>query len=215
MDIIHLGHSSFRIKGKNATLVTDPFSGEATGLKFPKTEAEIVTVSHQHADHNFAGSGKWEVGSETLIISGPGEYESKGVKILGIPCFHDSSSGSERGRNTIFKITMDGVNICHLGDLGHKLEAAQVDFLDGVDILLIPVGGVYTIDAKIAAEVVAQLEPKMVIPMHYSVPGLKFQLDPVENFLQEMGKPEIKPQPKLTVSKDKLGEEMEIVILES
>lgn len=214
MDIIHLGHSSFRIKGKNATLVTDPFSGEATGLKFPKTEAEIVTISHQHADHNDTKYLTLNTENLPLIIAGPGEYESKGVKILGIPGFHDSSKGEERGKITIFKIIMDGVNLCHLGDLGHKLEAAQVDFLDGVDILLIPVGGVYTIDAKIAAEVVAQLEPKMVIPMHYSVPGLKFQLEPLEKFLQEMGKPEIKPQPKLTVSKDKLSEEMEVIVLE-
>ena len=214
MDITHLGHSSFKIKGKNAALVTDPFSAEDTGLKFPKVEAEIVTVSHQHGDHNFVGSGKWEVGNETLVISGPGEYESKGVKILGISSFHDSSNGSERGKNTIFKIIMAGVNLCHLGDLGHKLEVGTVDLLDGVDILMIPVGEIHTIEVKIAAEIIAQLEPKIVIPMHYQVPGLKFQLEPVEKFLLEMGKPEIKPVPKLTISKDKLPEEMEVIVLE-
>lgn len=214
MDIVHLGHSSFKIKGKNAILLTDPFSPEFTGLKFPKTEADIVTVSHQHEDHNYVEAGNWKLETGTLIISGPGEYESKGVKILGMASFHDSSKGSERGRNTIFKITMDGVNLCHLGDLGHKLEGETVDLLDGVDILLLPVGGVYTIDAKMASEVVAQLEPKMVIPMHYCVPGLKFQLDPLEKFLQEMGKPDVKAIPKLSISKDKLPEEMEIVVLE-
>ena len=210
MDIVHLGHSSFKIKGKNATLVTDPFSPEGTGLKFPKTESEIVTVSHQHGDHNAISNFQ-----SSLIIAGPGEYESKGVKILGIASFHDSSAGRERGRNTIFKIIMDGVNLCHLGDLGHKLEAGTIDLLDGVDILMIPVGGVHTIDVKTAAEIIAQLEPKIVIPMHYQVPGLKFDLEPLEKFLTEMGKPEIKPVPKLTISKDKLPEEMEIVLLEN
>lgn len=215
MDIIHLGHSSFRIKGKQTALVTDPFSTEATGLKFPKNlEADIVTVSHQHEDHNFLEAGNWKLETGTLIIAGPGEYESKGVKILGIASFHDSSKGLQRGRNTIYKMTMDGINLCHLGDLGHKLEAETVDLLDGVDVLLIPAGGVYTIDAKVASEVVAQLEPKIVIPMHYQVLGLKFQLEPLEKFLQEMGKPEVKPMPKLTISKDKLPEETEIVILE-
>lgn len=216
MDIIHLGHSSFRIKWRNASLVTDPFSTEATGLKFPKNlEADIVTVSHQHEDHNFVGNGKWEAGSETLIISGPGEYESKGVKILGIAGFHDSSAGEERGKNTIFKIAMDGVNICHLGDLGDKLESGTVDLLDGVDILLIPVGGIYTINAKTASEIITQLEPKIVIPMHYKVPGLRFDLEPLENFLTEMGKPDVKAIPKLSISKDKLPEETEVIVLEN
>lgn len=215
MDITHLGHASFKIRGKQVSLVTDPFSPAATGLKFPKNlEADIVTISHQHEDHNYLEAGSWKLETGTLIISGPGEYESKGVKILGISSFHDSSAGSERGRNTIYKITMDGITLCHLGDLGHKLEDKQLDLLDGIDLLMIPVGGVFTIDAKSAAEVVAQLEPIMVIPMHYQAAGLKFQLETVEKFLQEMGKPEIKPMPKLTISKEKLPEEMEIVVLE-
>ncbi len=209
MDITHLGHSSFRIRGRQATLVTDPFSPADTGLKFPKVEADIVTISHQHKDHNEVSL----VGGTPQIFSGPGEYETKGVKVLGISTFHDAEKGAKRGRNTVFQIQMDGVTILHLGDLGEKLTTEQVETLMGVDILMLPVGGVYSLDGKMAAEVVSQLEPLVVIPMHYQVPGLKFELLPPENFLKEMGKEDIKPQPKLTITKDKLPEEMTVVVL--
>lgn len=210
MDIVHIGHSCFKIRGKQATLVTDPFSPEFTGLKFPKIEADIVTISHNHEDHNQVAL----VGASPQVFSGPGEYEVKGVKILGIATFHDSSAGSERGKNTVFQIQMDGLTLVHLGDLGEKLTTSQVEALNGIDILLVPVGGVYTIDGKNAAAVVAQLEPRIVIPMHYGVPGLKYQLDPLDKFLKEMGKETIQPQPKLVISKDKLPEEMGIIVLE-
>jgi len=214
MEIYHLGHASFKIRGRQATLVTDPFSPEMTGLKFPKVEADIVTVSHQHEDHNAISNLKSQISNGPLIISGPGEYESRGVKILGISTFHDSSQGSERGKNTVYQIKMDGLTLVHLGDLGEKLTTEQVETLNGVDILMVPVGGVYTIDSKGAVQVVGQLEPRIVIPMHYHVPGLKFELEPLDKFLKEMGKEETTPQPKLVISKDKLPEEMEVVVLE-
>lgn len=215
MEITHLGHSSFKIKGKTATLVTDPFSPQMTGLKFPKVEADIVTISHQHEDHNaISNLIPPQMSNGPLVISGPGEYEARGVKILGVSTFHDSSKGSERGKNTVYQIKMDGLALIHLGDLGHKLEEATVEALNGVDILLVPVGGVYTLDGKGAAEVVGQLEPRIVIPMHYQVPGLKFTLEAVDKFLKEMGKEGITPQPKLVISKDKLPEEMEVIVLE-
>ncbi|TSC54155.1 MAG: hypothetical protein LiPW16_123 [Microgenomates group bacterium LiPW_16] len=210
MEITHLGHSSFKIRGKQASVVTDPFSPQTTGLKFPKVEADIVTISHSHDDHNQAEL----VGGSPQIFSGPGEYEAKGVKILGVATFHDSSAGSERGQNTVYQIKMDGLTLIHLGDLGHKLETEEVEALNGVDILLVPVGGVYTLDGKGAAQVVGQLEPRVVIPMHYKVPNLAFELEPVDKFLKEMGKEQVVPQPKLTISKDKLPEELEIVVLE-
>ena len=210
MEITHLGHSSFKIRGKQASVVTDPFSPQMTGLKFPKVETDIVTISHSHDDHNQA----LLVGGSPQIFSGPGEYEAKGVKILGVATFHDSSAGSERGQNTVYQIKMDGLTLIHLGDLGHKLETEEVEALNGVDILLVPVGGVYTLDGKGAAQVVAQLEPRVVIPMHYKVPNLAFELEPVDKFLKEMGKEQVVPQPKLTISKDKLPEELEIVVLE-
>ena len=210
MEIIHLGHASFRIRGKQKTLVTDPYSPEDTGLKFPKIEADIVTVSHQHQDHNQASG----VLGNPRIFDSPGEYEVGGVKILGFLTFHDSQKGTERGKNTVFQIKMDGVVLVHLGDLGERLSGELVEILSGADILFAPVGGIYSLDAKQAFEVVAQLEPKVVIPMHYSVPGLKFSLDPLSKFLKEMGKEDIRPQPKLVISKDKLPEVMEITVLE-
>lgn len=210
MDITCLGHSSFKIRGKQASVVTDPFSQGVTGLKFPKTEADIVTISHQHEDHNQANL----VGGSPLVFSGPGEYEAKGVKIIGISTFHDESGGLKRGKNTAFQIKMDGLTLVHLGDLGHKLEDREIEILNGVDILMVPVGGVYTIDGKGATQVVTQLDPRIVIPMHYKVPSLSFELDTLDKFLKEMGKEEVKPQPKLVISKDKLPEEREIVVLE-
>lgn len=209
MDITHLGHSSFKIRGRQATLVTDPYAPDSSGLKFPKTEADIVTISHSHEDHNQAGL----VGGNPQIFSGPGEYEAKGVKISGITTFHDNVNGAKRGKNTVFEIQMDGLRLVHLGDLGSNLTTEQVEILNGADVLFIPVGGVYTIDGKSAAAVVAQLEPLTVIPMHYQVPGLKYPLEPLEKFLKEMGKEEVPPLPKLSISKDKLPEETQIVVL--
>ncbi len=210
MDIYHLGHSSFRIRGKQATVVTDPFSPEDTGLKFPKVEGDIVTISHNHKDHNQASL----VEGNPQVFMGPGEYEVKGVKLFGLTAFHDAAGGAERGRNIIFQIEMDGLRIVHLGDLGDKLNTEQAEILSGADILMIPVGGKYSLNAKLAVDVIAQLEPFIVIPMHYSVPKLKFELEPVVNFLKEFGKEDTKPLPKLSISKDKVPEELEVVVLE-
>ncbi|MBI3956006.1 MBL fold metallo-hydrolase, partial [Candidatus Gottesmanbacteria bacterium] len=148
----------------------------------------------------------------------PGEYEVKGVGIVGVGVYHDDTGGSERGKNTIYRIELDGISVVHLGDLGHELSSAQVDSLDGVDILLIPVGGFYTIDAASAAKVVGEIEPRIVIPMHYLTAGLDQKafgsLAVVEAFLKEMGKADVVPQPKLTISKDKMPEEMQVVVLQ-
>lgn len=198
MDIYPLGHSSFRIKGKNATVVTDPFE--------QKSEADIVLVSHNHSDHNVVS----KIAGEPFIVDGPGEYEIKGVTVVGVASFHDNKQGAERGGNVVYKFTVDGVNLCHLGDLGHKLTDAQVETIGDVDILFVPVGGFYTIDAKTATEVVAQIEPVIVIPMHYK--GEK--LDPVVKFLKEMGAEEIAAVAKYTISKDKLPENTSVIVLE-
>ena len=209
MEVTHLGHSCFKLRGKGVTLLIDPFS-EEIGLKMPKMTADAVLVTHKHADHHDLS----KVSEYRVLVEGPGEYEIGGAQIFGISAFHDSSGGKERGKITIYHIKMDGLTIVHLGDLGEKLNDKQIEELDGVDILMIPVGGVFTIDAAKAAEVVAQLEPKIVIPMHYFVPGLKYNLSPVTNFLKEMGKEGIKPQPKLVITKEKLLEETELVVLE-
>lgn len=151
--------------------------------------------------------------SAAFVINEPGEYEIAGVSILGIPSFHDNSQGSKRGRNAIFIIDIDGLRLVHLGDLGHKLDEPQLEEINGSDLLFIPVGGDFTIDAKKAAEVINQVGPKIVTPMHYCLPGLKFKLAPVGDFLKEMGAMEIKPVDKLVLSKDKLPEEKEVVVL--
>lgn len=214
MEITHLGHSSFKLRGKNTTLVTDPYLEEAVGLKFPRhTAADIVTVSHDHTDHNAVNI----IEGSPFVVRGPGEYEVKGVSIVGTQVYHDAEKGVKRGLNTIYRIEVDGVSIVHLGDLGHMLTAEEIEKLDGVDVLLVPVGGSFTIDAATAASLVNEIEPSIVIPMHYGQPeagGKIKELAPVTAFLKEMGKEDVARQPKLSVSHDKLPEEMQVVVLE-
>lgn len=219
MEIYPLGHASFRIKGKNASVVTDPYNPKMVGLAFPKhTIADVVVISHAHEDHNFVSLVEDPPGSSKVVVSGPGEYEIKGIDIVGIATYHDNKDGQERGSNTIYKIDIDGIVVVHLGDLGHKLSEEQVDLLNSVDVLLIPTGGVYTIDAKTAVDIVAQLEPSIVIPIHYQRDKLNQQifagLTPVTAFLKEMGQEQVTPLPKLKVTKDSLPEETQIVVLE-
>lgn len=212
MDIIYLGHSSFRIKGKNVTIVTDPYEA-SVGFKFPKVEADIVTLSHAHADHNAAG----QVSGSPKVIAGPGEYEIKGVSIFGIHSYHDDKQGAERGSNTLYALTLDNINICHLGDLGHKLSEEQVGQIGNVDILLTPVGGVYSLNSAQASEVVSELEPKVVIPMHYQAAGLNKDtfgsLESVEEFIKELGLEPVRDS-KYSVTYDKMPAEMQLVVLE-
>lgn len=210
MDIYWHGQAFFRLKGKTATVAIDPFDPEFTGLKLPKdTQADVVLKTHEHKDHsNFAA-----IAGDPIQISGPGDYEVKGVAIVGVGVYHDSVSGQERGKNTIYNVEIDRLNIVHLGDLGHKLSDQQIQEIGSVDILLIPVGGKFTIDGKLAAEVAADLEPRVIIPMHYLLPGLKFELGTADAFLKEMGKEEGEVLSKLTITKDKLPDEPQVVVL--
>lgn len=202
MQIQFFGQSCFRLRGKESVLVTDPYES-SVGLKLPKLSADIVVVSHEHKDHNFIEAViRSEHRPEPFIIRGPGEYEVNGVFILGLA-----------GKNTIYSIKMDGLNLVHLGDLGHPLNDDQLEKINGVDVLFLPVGEVYTLGVKEAIAEVAKIEPKIVIPMHYQLSGLKFNLAPVENFLEQMGNQEIKPIPKLLVSEETLPGETEIVVL--
>lgn len=209
MEITYLGHSAFKIKGKEATLITDPYDSSMVGKKFSRVEANIVTVSHSHADHN-----KTElVGGNPKIVSGPGEYEIRGVSIFGFPSFHDKKKGAERGLNTIYAINAEGITLCHLGDLGEKLSEEQAGEIGSVDILFVPVGGVYTLEPEEAAEVVGVIDPKVVIPMHYKTQDSKMtELADVSEFVKSIG---LEPQKfeKYVISKDKLPEERTLVIL--
>ncbi len=224
MDIYWYGQACFKLKGKNATVVIDPYDPDFVGLKLPKDlQSDVVLTTHDHKDHNNVASVvKTPSGTVPMLFSEPGEYEVAGVAITGVSSFHDNSEGSERGVNTIFHILFDNLDIVHLGDLGQaKLTEGQITEIGQTDILLIPVGGFFTIDSKLASDIVSQLEPKIIIPMHYKLDksflseneGLKFELDSVDNFLKEMGAEAVVPQPKLSITHDKLPEEPQVVVL--
>lgn len=222
MDIRFLGHASFLITFREAKIITDPFDPDKVGLPFPKTPADLVLSSHDHFDHNHVSA----VTEDPFVISAPGEYEVKGVKVWGFPTFHDNQEGKERGKNTVYLFEAEGLTLCHLGDLGHLLDQKLEEEIGNPDVLFVPVGGFYTIDATEAAKVVAQLEPRYIIPMHYRMDGMKESfkdLQPVSAFLQEMGAAQralpgggSEPRDKLTISKSaSTGPEVpEVVVLE-
>lgn len=216
MQIVWKGHACFFItasmeKHSQVKIVFDPYD-ESIGLKLPSMEADLVLVSHGHPDHNNAKAIK----KEPFIASSPGEYEVKGVFVKGIPSFHDNSKGKERGRNTIYIVDAEDMRLCHLGDLGQsELTSEQVDQIGEVDILFVPVGGTYTIDAKEAAHVVSQIEPKIVVPMHYALPNVKAKLADVGQFLKIMGVKTQEPEEKISLKqKDLDGEETKVIVLQ-
>lgn len=216
MQLTYHGHSTFKLKGKLGTVVTDPYHA-GIGLQLPKLSADIVTVSHDHADHNTVGQvSTTSRRKKPFIIEKPGEYEVGGISVFGVPTFHDNSGGSERGPNTVFTILLDELRICHLGDLGHELTSTQQEAIGSVDILLCPVGGVFTIDPKQAMKVIRSLEPSIVIPMHYCTPGhdqaVYGELATREDFVAEY-KAEVTPVEKLEVSRTTLPEETELQLL--
>jgi len=209
------GQSCFQIiaarnKGEQTTILIDPFS-EEIGLRLPKLEADILLISHDHPDHNNVKA----VGGNPFIITGPGEYEIKKVFIQGIPAWHDASAGKERGEVTIYTLDAEGLRLCHLGDLGQKeLTEEQLEKIGEVDILMIPVGGIYTISAKEALKVMSQIEPRITIPMHYQIPKLKVKLEGLDKFLKTLGIKSIEPLNKLTIKKKEISpEEAKIVVL--
>jgi len=215
MDIYWGGQAFFRCKGRNATVIIDPFDPNFVGLKLPKEmQADIALSTHDHGDHNNTQAVVSPQEGAPMVFKDPGEYEVGGVVITGISSYHDNSSGAERGLNTIFHLMFDNLNIVHLGDLGqNRLTEQQLTQIGDVDILLIPVGSYFTIDSKEASDIVAQLEPKIIIPMHYFIEGLKFQLESVDKFLKEMGVESVSPQPKLSITKERLPEEPMVVVL--
>ncbi len=220
MQITWLGHACFKIQarnnGDNITIITDPFDN-SIGLKITKQSADIVTISHQHYDHNNLGAIKLIRNNKdkegAFLIETPGEYEIKGIFIQGIPSFHDKEQGAKRGINTIYRFEVEGMSLAHLGDLGHILDDEQLEKLQGIDIVFIPVGGKYTIDGKEAVEVIQQIEPRIVIPMHYKIPNLKIDIDKVDNFLKEIGlKGESLDKLKI-LKKDLPQDKMKVILL--
>lgn len=178
MKIKWLGHSCFKIKSRSGIrIVTDPFD-DNVGYKLPAVETDIVTISHGHYDHNFVDCVK----GDFEVVSKVGNFYLKDIPITGIHTYHDDEQGAKRGSNIVYTFEVDGLKLCHLGDLGHVLSPSQVEMIGKVDVLLIPVGGVYTINFEGALNVVQQLNPSVVIPMHYKTSALKFNLDAVESF---------------------------------
>ncbi|OGZ99691.1 MAG: hypothetical protein A3C07_01910 [Candidatus Sungbacteria bacterium RIFCSPHIGHO2_02_FULL_47_11] len=214
MVVTWYGQSCFKIQSSDFAIAIDPYSKEI-GLTPPRFQTAITLVTHNHFDHNNALS----LAGAPFVITGAGEYEVRGVYIQGIPTYHDSSEGKERGMNTVYTIDIEGVRVAHLGDFGEpELRDETLEKLGTVNILMIPVGGTYTIDAKEAARIVKQVEPRFVVPMHYKIPGLRANLASVDQFLKEMGSSKIQPQDKLTVKKkDFEGEEgkTEVVLLQT
>ena len=207
MEISWLGHSCFLLRGKNVTLITDPFSPQL-GHSLGKISAPIVTISHNHPGHNYVES----ISGDPRIVRGPGEYEISDVLITGVASYHDDKHGQELGRNTIYIIHMDDLVICHLGDLGHVLQEEQLEEAADADVLLVPIGGQHTINAAQAAEVISQVEPHIVIPMHYSPPTGDAP-NSLDKFCREMGIEAINPQPKLSMTRSTLPAETQVVVL--
>lgn len=215
MEITYIGHSSFLFKAKKTKLITDPFGN--IGTSFPKGyTSHIVTVSHQHSDHNNVNV----IRDNPLVIDWPGEFESQGVRVTGFQSFHDASKGQERGENIIYKIEMEDIDILHMGDQGVTPDQKIIDEIGNVDILMIPVGGFFTIDAGEAKQIVNKLDPSIVIPMHYNQSFLNQEtfgkLDPVEIFLQKMSIEQKKEEEYLSVTKEQLSDkQMEVVVLKA
>lgn len=202
MTITWYGQSCFRIETREATLAIDPFSKEL-GLTPPRFKADLVLVTHEHPDH----SNVEAVADGGAPIAGPGEYESKGVSVTGIQTFHDAEGGALRGLNTAYRIVAEELTLVHLGDFGEaNLREETADAIGDVDILFLPVGGTYTVGPEAAARLVAKIEPRLVIPMHYHVPGIGVKLGPVEAFLKAAGARDAERLDRLAIRRRDLPE---------
>lgn len=204
------GQTCFGLEGRNSIcIVTDPYSPDV-GLTPPRLEADVVTVSHHDGTCDYLPA----VESPFRLLEGPGEYEIRGVFVTGVSTFADDKEGRERGLNTVFVFRFDGTTVCHLGRLGHVPSQSQVKNLGPVQVLLVPVGGGGSLTANQASEVIGVLEPEIIVPMRYRIPGLEEDLESVGHFLQEMGIEAAEGQEKLRVSDSSGGEESRVVVLE-
>ena len=209
MEINWLGHACIRLKGRQTTVLIDPYPPEL-GRTLAKLTADVLLVTHDHPGHSYVQA----LAGRPYTVSSPGEYEVGEVIISGFSTFHDAEQGARRGRNTVYLVEIDEIRVVHLGDLAHLLEDDIVESLGAVDCLMVPVGGHDTMDAAQAAELVREVGPKVVIPIHYLVPELSAQLDPLDRFLKEMAKEQVEPQAKLVLNSSPAGEETRLVVLE-
>lgn len=200
MRIKWLGHSCFKISSeKGIRIVTDPFDSNV-GYNLPAVETDIVTISHNHYDHNFIDclNGDFEV------VSKVGNFYIKDISITGVHTYHDEVEGDKRGSNIVYIFDIDGMKVCHMGDIGHVLTEKQIEMIGHVDILMIPVGGVYTVDYNDAKTIVEQLNPSIVIPMHYKTQALKFKLDAVDDFIKQFDNINMIPSRVIKITKEDL-----------
>ena len=215
MEIYWHGQACFEIRSLSADsktktrIITDPYSN-SIGLKLPLLKADLLLITHNHEDHNNASAVK----DNPFIIEGPGEYEVKDVFVKGFFASHGQKDKKDLGRITVYIIEAEGIKICHLGDFSQKeLLPEQLDIVGDVDILMIPVGGKYTIDGGEAQKIANQIEPKIIIPMHYKIPGLKVDIDGVSEFLKAMGQEDLPLEDCLKIKKDGLPSETKIILL--
>lgn len=211
MKIQYLGHSSFKLTDSTGiSVVTDPYAPQI-GFFMPKVSANAVTISHHHFDHDNAAA----VGGNPQIIDKAASYQLEGVKISAIKSFHDPVGGKMRGENVIFKFNMDGLTVCHLGDLGEACSAELIERILPVDVLLIPVGGNYTIDAKTAKEYVDRLMPKIVIPMHYRTNDLNVDIENLDGFINLFDEDTIEKRDssEIEISRSNLSSGTKVVVL--
>jgi L-ascorbate metabolism protein UlaG (beta-lactamase superfamily) len=208
MELFWIGHSCFRVRGREATVITDPCPRSA-GYSLARTSADLITVSNGHPHH----SALEEVAGEPTVLDGPGEYEVGGVLVTGVRTTPPRAP-TEAVRNTAYIITIDDVTVCHLGDLANVLTTDQIELMKDVNVLLVPVGGHCTIGAPEAVEVISQVEPQLVVPMHYATEASLVELEGVDRFLREMGIGQTEPQPRLNVSRASLPNEPTVVVLQ-
>jgi len=212
MKVKWLGHASFLIVSESGLrIITDPYP-QGSGLSYaPINEAaDIVIMSHDHFVHNNISS----VQGKPQVIKDSGVKNVKGIQFRGIATYHDESKGKERGTNTIFCFPVDGIKLCHLGDLGHRLSKEQIAEIGDVDILFIPIGGVFTIDAKMAGVVNDDLKPKVVMPMHYKTPKCDWSLNTIDDFLIDKTNVKKLNSSEMEFSSGKLPGTTEIVVLQ-
>jgi len=208
MNITWLGQTAFKIQGKEVTIAIDPH--DKTGLKMPKFQADLLLITDSNPQINTKA-----IKADPFLIDGPGEYEVKNVFVYGLKAYRDNKKGEENGMITAYLLDFEGVKIAHLGEIGQdNLTERQLEKLEGVDILIIPVGGKDTINGTGATKIVSQLQPRIVIPMRYKIPGLKLSLEPVDKFLKEFGVSSAEKMDKLKViKKDLPQEDTKVVIL--
>lgn len=209
MKIRWLGHSCFLITNQRGiNILTDPFD-ETLGYRMTKEKINIITISHEHYDHN----NTMGIKGKPVVLKGSVNRDTHKIVFQGIPSYHDSAYGKHRGGNTIFLIKTDEMVLCHLGDLGHLLDNEQLDVMTHIDILFIPVGGYFTLNHLQAVEVIEQVKPKVVIPMHYKTKAIKWSIDPLSKFLDKKQNIKIIGENSLEINVTSLPEKTHIYVL--